>query len=386
LTVHRLSRWPVATAVLALVTLGILTSSCTSIGSPRGWASPVLSDDLLLVSNRDELKALNVNELWISGRPEPRWKFPSGEEDDDIDAVALYGTPAVTTDSVFVPTYDGILYALDRETGAVIWSYETDGPLIGGVAVSDGTVYFGSSDGNVYALDASSGALRWKPFETGDEIWSTPAVDGDALYVTSLDGRLYALDAANGTEGWSFETDAGIASPPVVDKDTGLVLVGGFDSRLRAIDPATQEEIWSVKADNWFWTEPLVADGVVYAGSLDGGVFAVDAASGESVWPQPFSTEGPVRAAPVMADDSLVVVDKDGDVYAIDSESGASAVVDWPLELESDVFADPIVAVNTGAEGDQMEEEVVVVTTGGDLVRIDAATLRLIAPPEPLGD
>lgn len=386
MTLHRLPRWPVITAVLALVTLGILTSSCTGIGSPRGWASPVLSDDLLLVSHRDELVALKVDELWISGRLDVRWRFPSGEEDDDIDAVALYGTPAATADAVFVPTYDGILYALDREDGTVIWSYETDGPLIGGVAVSDDTVYFGSSDGKVYALDAASGERRWKPFETGDEIWSTPAIDGEAVYVTSLDHRLYALDAANGTERWSFKTGAGIASPPVVDKETGFILVGGFDSRLRAIDPEPREEVWSVEADNWFWTEPLVSDGVVYAGSLDGRVFAVDAASGDSVWPRPFSTEGPVRAAPVIADGVLVVVDKDGGVYSVDRESGASAVVDWPRELESDVFADPVVLVNSGGQDNEAKEEVVVVTTGGDLVRIDAATLRVIGSAETLGD
>lgn len=311
--------------------------------------------------------------------------FPADGE-KDIDAVALYGTPAVTSDAVFVPTYDGSLYALDLETGAVLWSHETDGPLIGGVVVSDGTVYFGSSDGNVYALDAASGDRLWEPFETGDEVWSKPAVYDGTLYATSLDGRLYALDAASGAERWSFKTDAGIASPPVVDEETGFVYVGGFDARLRAIDSESGEERWSVRADNWFWTEPLVVDGVVYAGSLDGNVYAVDAASGGDAWPERFSANGAIRSAAVMADELLVLVDKDGEVYSIDRETGSSAVADETLELESGVSTDPLVVTKTEGDAPEGKEEVVVVTTGGDLVRVDALTLRLIGAPEPIGD
>ena len=79
MTAHRLPRSLAILAVLVLVALGILASGCTGIASPRGWASPVLSDDVLLVPYRDELLALELDSL------EVRWAFPSGEEDDDID-------------------------------------------------------------------------------------------------------------------------------------------------------------------------------------------------------------------------------------------------------------------------------------------------------------
>ncbi len=380
MTGHRLPRRLVALALLALAALGLVASACTNIASPEGWASPTLSDGLLLAAHRDQLLALEPDTL------KALWAFPSDGNDDDLDLVALYGTPAVMDDTVFVPAHDGTLYALDAASAALRWApFETDGPLIGGVTVSQDTVYFGSSDGNIYALDAASGEPRWMPFETGEAVWSTPTVAGDTLYVTSLDGRLYALDAATGAERWSFRTGAGIASPPVVDEEAGLVYVGGFDSRLRAIDLETHEERWSLQADNWFWTRPLVADGAVYAGSLDSRVYAVDALTGDSRWSEPFSTEAPIRAAPVIAGDVLIIIDRDGNVYGINRDDGSLAVA-MPLALESGVLADPLLMISVDSEGNAGGKEVLVVTTEGELVRIDASTLRVLDRMKLTGD
>lgn len=372
MTLHRRPRRPFGLALWALAALALLAGACTDVASPEGWASPVQSDDdLLLLAHRDELFALTGDML------APRRFFPPLGDNDDLDPVALYGTPAVTDDAVFVPTYDGILYALDAETSDVDWLFDTEEPLIGGVVASLNTVYFGSTDGNVYALDAASGALRWEPFETGEAVWSTPALAGGTLYVTSLDGRLYAIDPATGIERWSFSTDAGIASPPVVDEEAGLVYVGGLDSHLRAIDIETHEERWALKVDNWFWTRPLVVEGIVYAGSLDGNVYAIEAESGDPHWPEPFSAEAPVRSAPVMAGGLLIIIDRDGNVYGIDPSDGSSAV-GGPLALGSDVLVDPVVRIGSTSDGDADAAEVVIVTTEGELIRIDSATLQPI--------
>ena len=378
MTPRRLAR---SLTALALLILAALTSiACATVASPEGWASPVLGDGVLLVAHRDELLALDPETL------QPRWSFPAEAGEEDLDPIALYGTPAVAGGTVFVPTYDGTLYALDATSGELRWQpYETDGALIGGVAASQDTIYFGSSDGQLYALDAASGEPRWPAFETDEPVWSTPVLAGDTLYVTSLDGRLYALEAATGVQRWFFETGAGVASPPAVNEAAGLVYVGGFDGRLRAIDLETHEERWALKAGNWFWTEPLVADGALYAGSLDGKVYAVDAVTGAPRWPRPFSTEGPVRAAPVFVGGVLIVVDRDGNVYGIRPEDG-SAAVGTPLALDADVLADPLVVSRAASAQGQGGDEVLVVTTGGDLVRIDPATLKELGRRKLTGD
>ncbi|MDZ4278412.1 MAG: PQQ-binding-like beta-propeller repeat protein [Dehalococcoidia bacterium] len=363
-----------ALPLLVVLAAGLLAIACAGIASPEGWASPVTEGDLLLAANEDELFALDPETL------DPLWAFPNDAVEQavegDVDVEALYGTPAVVGDTVLVPAYDGFLYALGGESGELVWKepFDTGGPLIGGVVASDRTVYFGSDDGKVYAVDIESGEPAWnEPFATGEKVWSRPTLAGDVLYVTSLDRRLYALDAASGQELWQFKTGAGIGSPAVVSEAGDLVYVGGFDNELRAIDVETREERWSLKTDNWFWTEPLVAEGVVYAGNLEQKVYAVNGESGELVWPSPFETEGLVRAAPVLVGGVLIIVDKDGNVYGIDPREGIAAM-DGPLALGGDVLSDPILLPRAGEEG----EDVVVVTTDGELVRIDPETLTVV--------
>jgi outer membrane protein assembly factor BamB len=354
--------------LLFLIGLALLASfACGRIAKPSGWASPALGDDLLLVAHEDELFALDAETL------SPKWGFPGATGDDDIDPVALYGTPARGGDSVFVPAYDGKLYALDAESGQLLWQepFETDGALVGGVAVSEDTVYFGSDDAKVYAVDVDTGIERWS-FKTDDSIWSTPQLVGGILYVTSQDGKLYALDAnAKGNKLWSFETDAGIVASPVVDEEAGLVYVGGIDAKLRAIDLETREERWSIKAGNWFWAEPHVSEGVVYAGSLDKKVYAVDSATGEQAWSDAFSAESPVRSTALVVNDDLLVFDRDGRVYQLDPATGERKT-QAPLILSGDVLSDPVLVETAG------EMHVVVVTTDGDLIRIDPATLTVV--------
>lgn len=352
-------------AIGLLVVGALLAGACTGIAGPEGWASPIESGDTLLVAHRDELFAFDAGTL------EARWRFPlAGDEGDDIDPEALYGTPAITDDAIYVPGYDGTLYALEPETGQVRWEFPTDGQLIGGVTVSEDGIYFGSTDGKVYALNLEGSEMWAKPFKTGDAVESTPTLDGGTLYVTSLDSKLYALNSSTGEELWSFETAAGVASQPVVSQATGLVYVGGFDSRLRAIDIQSHQERWSVEAKNWFWTTPLVANGVVYAGSFDHKVYAVDAATGEAHWDDPFGAGAEVHSAPVLVDGRLIVISRQGDVYGIDPDDGS--VSGDSLALNSDVLVDPLVV--EGAEG----PEVLVVTDGGELVRIDPSTLTVI--------
>ena len=364
----------VVVGLLSIAVLALLTVACARIASPRGWASPVLSDDVLLAPHRDELFAFEIDGF------KARWAFPVEQDRDDIDPVALYGTPAVAGGAVFVPTHDNTLYAVDIESGELLWSFETDGSLIGGALVVDGIVYFGSDDGNIYALNAETGRPEWQPFKTGEKVQSTPAVAGGTLYATSLDGFLYALDAQTGDELWSFETDGGIPSPPVVDEAAGLVYVAGFDQRLRAIGIESHEEVWSVKAGNWFWTTPLVFNGVVYAGALDGKVYAIEVDTGVELWREPYETEAPIRAAPVIAGGKLIVVDRDGNVHGIDLEEGIDASNGF-LPLGDDVLADPLILPSVDGG-----EAVLFVTTAGDLVQVNPETLALVGRPIVLGD
>lgn len=53
---------------------------------------------------------------------------------------------------VYVGSDDRNLYAIDRQSGDVLWKYETAGFVGTSPFVVDGVIYFGSYDGSVYAV------------------------------------------------------------------------------------------------------------------------------------------------------------------------------------------------------------------------------------------
>ena len=69
--------------------------------------------------------------------------------------------------------------------------------------VTGGVVYAGSYEGRVYALDAESGELLWT-FEADSDLSPPPPVVGGVVFVEDLD-NLYCVDAATGKELWRSE-------------------------------------------------------------------------------------------------------------------------------------------------------------------------------------
>ncbi len=57
---------------------------------------------------------------------------------------------------------DDSVYCLDVATGAVLWSFTTEGPVRLAPVLAEGKLYVGSDDGCVYCLDAAAGRLLWK--------------------------------------------------------------------------------------------------------------------------------------------------------------------------------------------------------------------------------
>jgi len=208
-------------------------------------------------------------------------------------------TPAVAGGVVYFPAYDGNFYAVDASDGKLKWKFKTGGErrfaakhlhgvqpvaetmpdpfdsYLSSPAVLSGTVYFGSGDGNVYALNAESGALNWK-FQTGDIVHASPAIADGTVFIGSWDSFFYAIDAKTGQEKWRFKTgedpdihnQVGIQSSAAVAD--GMVFFGCRDSHLYALDARTGEKKWAYSANgSWVVGSPAVKNGKVYFPTSD---------------------------------------------------------------------------------------------------------------------
>ena len=62
--------------------------------------------------------------------------------------------PIIGGEKLFVATHAGNLYALDTDTGEVLWRFQAHGAFLHSPAIVEHIVLAGSTDGNLYAVDA----------------------------------------------------------------------------------------------------------------------------------------------------------------------------------------------------------------------------------------
>lgn len=219
------------------------------------------------------------------------------------------------------------LYAVDANTGMVLWSKArgTQGPS--SPAVANGLVFIGDLDNSVYAFDARTGAPVWK-VTTGNEVWSSPTVANGIVYIISGDGNIYALDAAGGAVLWMktvFGFGTFFTGDPAVAGGVVYIPASTSDASLYAVDAKTGAPRWSVNYGSMVRSSPAVANGVVYAGMDDGSLYALDANTGILHWKSP--TLGTSMRAAAVGNGLVFVGATDGNdnpaLYGINASNGA---------------------------------------------------------------
>ena len=161
--------------------------------------------------------------------------------------------PVVAGGRVLVADRDaGIFYALEPESGKVLWKYFAAGRVDSPPTIHEGKVLFGSGDGRVTCLRLTDGAVAWRflaapadlrsvAFDRLESPWPVP---GSVLV---LDGVVYACA---GRSSW---VDGGM-SLYALDPATGKVL---HRNQVRNTHPEykEQEDTESVHIKGHLWTD-----------------------------------------------------------------------------------------------------------------------------------
>jgi len=336
------------------------------VGPP---GSPVCDRDTVYVgTDRGNCYALEAE----TGRR--RWVFET--------TVATDTTPVVTRDRLYVGTGDGTISALDPATGEGEWEAELPAELESDLALSDGRLYAGHADG-LTALEPETGAELWT-YETESAVTGTPAVaDGrdvdrrgstqptlsepdetvpleddrlsepdqrwtdERVFAGTADGTVFALETETGEQIWTAPTGDAIATGPTVAVDR--VYVADDAGTMLALDAATGQSWFTYEIGAGFTTSPtvLATAETTFVGATDSYCHVTDTTVGRRKlrgWlfsRKGVELDGPIRSSPVVVGDVCCVGDASGSLYGIAVDDAEPI---WHVVLANAVSGTPAVA------------------------------------------
>ena len=171
----------------------------------------------------------------------------------------------------------GTLYAVDENTGKLIWTQEVENGDDSSPAVTATGVYV-SYPCQYYDFAPATGALIWH-YSGGCEGGGgdTPVVYNNLAYIRDWTGPDTILNATTGAVVGSFAA----STLPAIHGNVGYFLDG---STVAAINPKTSKLFWEFTGDGSIATAPLVVNNYVVLASSLGNLYVVDGAKGTVAW------------------------------------------------------------------------------------------------------
>jgi outer membrane protein assembly factor BamB len=268
------------------------------------------------------------------------------------------GSPAVDESGVYVGSDTSWFYAFDLD-GKLRWKFFVGNSSHGihsTPALDSQRVYFGAYNGVMYALDKSDGAVVWAT-KLGDAIGSSAGIVGDAIYVSvetsrPANGFIAKLDRNSGAvtwlSGWLGEQ---AHSSPAVSTELGLAFAGANNQRFVGVSVDSGEIVWSFHADAPIKGTSMVTGGRVYFVTMVGTIYALDAKTGKELWNTPLAIKKHrvLTSVAWIPEPELIAVATGRVVTVLDATSGE---VRWKYrnEAKSKMNLSPI-AARSGEQG-----------------------------------
>lgn len=297
--------------------------------------------------------------------------------------------PLIADAKVFVLTSAKSLYALDRQTGSVVW-----GPLsmssnhrLPGHAYDNGKIFVVNSEGLLSSFDAATGQAGWTTQLPGQTYFnSAPTAANGIVYVAGSGsaGTLYAIAESNGSILWQATVWNGQNSSPAVSDDGVFV---SYPGQVYKFSPVSGVPLWHYNgsgsggggytavyangrlyARDWTQSTALVFDAInggilgnftsaqIPAISTTTGFYlssgtlrAITTSTNAEAWH--FVGDGSLVSAPIQVNNTVIIGSASGNVYALDASSGSqvwSANAGAAIAASTDMTAMQLTGLGVG--------------------------------------
>ncbi|WP_110949983.1 outer membrane protein assembly factor BamB [Pseudomonas bohemica] len=208
----------------ALLALAILAAGCSS-------------------NSKKELPPAELTDFKEEVVLQKLWSRSVGDGQGDIYNMLV---PAIDGENIYAADANGLVMAINRGNGDVVWKKELEQPVSGAVGVGFGLVMVGTLRGEVIVLDEATGEQKWKAKATS-EVLSAPATNGDVVVAQTQDDKVIGYDAATGNQRWIYESSPAVLTlrgtgAPIVTPQ--LALAGLSTGKVVALDTTNGVPVW----------------------------------------------------------------------------------------------------------------------------------------------
>lgn len=284
------------------------------LGAP-GFDVPVFGDGMVAVADRNGI----LHGLAAATGAE-RW------HQDPVNTTA----PVLAGGTVYITGPDHRAHGFDLQTGVERWSWTAKADLSNALAISADTAYVSSHDGVLHAVALAGSHELWSYQMAIPGAMGIPIVAGDVVLLNSLQGagepsgELYALDRTTGKLLWRFRGPSGLQITPGSVRD-GILYAATEADGIYAFRVADGSQIWQAAGPRVFSPTALVADTLYLAADTPPEVAAYRVSDGSPLWALP--TSGVTKGPPVVSGGMLFSTDASGEIRAY---GGATAVAAGP--------------------------------------------------------
>jgi outer membrane protein assembly factor BamB len=246
---------------------------------------PLITDQLVVIGTDKSCASGAVGHVYAFDQTTGtvRWKYPTAGTPTDI---------ARIDSTIYSATFADELIALKITDGSLIWKFATgalnpDCVLPPAPAVAGNRVFYSGLDGILYALDGQSGKLLWK-HDLGGHVTTKVSVIDNSLYVGNSMKRLLRISADDG----HVQSELALPAVPdgriLVDANVLYIFLEDRDSRggyLISTNSALSQIRWTQKSDReWSSEWPTPWNGLLLAGNCRGELHAFRMSDGTPQW------------------------------------------------------------------------------------------------------
>lgn len=316
----------------------------------EGYASPVVADGVVYVTGSSGSGKQRAGALYALNAADGtlKWSCPYGPEWSDNYAGSR-SSPTVAAGRAYLVSGRNQVVCIDVQDGHVVWTVDTiarfhgqniqwgiaESPLLVGKTV---ICHPGGPDAAVAALDRDTGATVWTSKGLGDaSAYCSPALltlNGRKQIVTQTDHNVVGLDAETGKVLWTspHRNTYGVHpnTPVAVGPDRVVVASGyGYGAECLRISDSGAERVWHVKAADCHFHGMLLIDGRLYLAGSKGPLFCLNPETGAVL----SRTDAVQRAALLGTETGLLAYDERGSILLI-KRSGDSCAVSGKLPVD----------------------------------------------------